>query len=104
MKESSRVLVALGAGLVVGLAIGASHNTTLVRVVEAIAPAGTLWVNAIRMTIIPLVVSLVITGIASTSNAGAISRIGVRTVLVFLTMLAGATALAIPLAIAAFSW
>ena len=56
------------------------------------------------MTIIPLVVSLVITGIASTSNVGAISRIGGRTLLVFFAMLAGATVLAIPLGIAAFSW
>jgi proton glutamate symport protein len=104
MKESSRVLVGLGAGLVLGLAIAASHNSTLVRVVDGVAPAGTLWVNAIRMTIIPLVVSLVITGIASTSNVGAISRIGGRTLLVFLAMLTGATVLAIPLGIAAFSW
>jgi hypothetical protein len=104
MNESRRVLVGLGAGLVLGLAIAASHNSTLVRVVDAVAPAGTLWVNAIRMTIIPLVVSLVITGVASTSNVGAISRIGGRTLLVFLAMLVGATILAIPLGIAVFSW
>jgi proton glutamate symport protein len=90
--------------LVLGLAIAASHNSTLVRVVDAIAPAGTLWVNAIRMTIIPLVVSLVITDVASTSNVGAINRIGGRTLMVFFAMLAGATILAIPLGIAAFSW
>ena len=83
MKESRRVLVALGAGLVLGLTIASRHNRTLVGVVDAVAPAGALWVNAIRMTIIPLVVSLVITGVASTSNVGAISRIGGRTLLVF---------------------
>ena len=104
MKESRRVLVGLGAGLVLGLTIASRHNSTLVGMVDAVAPAGTLWVNAIRMTIIPLVVSLVITGVASTSNVGAISRIGGRTLLVFFAMLAGATALAIPLGIAAFSW
>ena len=104
MNESRRVLIGLGAGLALGLAIAASHNSTLVRAVDAVAPAGTLWVNAIRMTIIPLVVSLVITGIAWTLNVGAISRIGGRTLLVFITMLAGATVLAIPLGIAAFSW
>ena len=104
MKESRRVLVALGAGLVLGLTIASRHNRTLVGVVDAVAPAGALWVNAIRMTIIPLVVSLVITGVASTSNVGAISRIGGRTLLVFFGMLAGATCLAIPLGIAAFSW
>ena len=104
MKESTRVLVGLGAGLVLGLAVAASHNSTLMRAVDAVAPAGTLWVNAIRMTVIPLVISLVITGVASASNVGSISRIGGRTLVVFIAMLTGATILAVPLGIAAFSW
>jgi len=104
MKESTRVLVGLGAGLAVGLAIGATGNSTLLRAVDAIAPAGTLWVNAIRMTVIPLVISLVITGVASTSNVGSISRLGGRTLLVFVLMLTAATLIAIPLGIVAFSW
>jgi Na+/H+-dicarboxylate symporter len=104
MNESTRVLVGLGAGLVLGLAVAASNNTMLMNVVDAVAPAGTLWVNAIRMTVIPLVLSLVITGVASASNVGTISRIGGRTLLVFIAMLTGATILAIPLGIAAFSW
>jgi Na+/H+-dicarboxylate symporter len=69
-----------------------------------VAPIGTLWVNAIRMTVIPLVVSLLITGVASVSDISMIGRIGGRTMAVFLAMLAGATMLAIPLAIAVFSW
>ena len=104
MKESTRVLVGLGAGLALGLGVAASGNSTLMQVVDGIAPAGTLWVNALRMTIIPLVVSLVITGVASTSNVGSINRLGGRTLLVFFAMLVGATALAIPLGIATFAW
>lgn len=104
MKESTRVFVGLATGLILGLVIAASHNSTLMAVVNAVAPAGALWVNAIRMTVIPLVLSLVITGVASASNVGSISRIGGRTLLVFVTMLACATLLAIPLAIAAFTW
>jgi proton glutamate symport protein len=68
-----------------------------------VAPIGTLWVNAIRMTVIPLVVSLLITGVASASDISTIGRIGGRTLAVFLAMLAGATALAVPLAIVVFS-
>ena len=70
---------------------------------DAVAPIGTLWVNAIRMTVIPLVVSLLITGVASASDISMIGRIGGRTLAVFLAMLAGASALSIPLAIAVFS-
>lgn len=70
---------------------------------DAAVPIGTLWVNAIRMTVIPLVVSLLITGVASASDVSVIGRIGRRTLAVFVAMLAGATMLAIPLAIAVFS-
>jgi Na+/H+-dicarboxylate symporter len=60
-------------------------------------------VNAIRMTVIPLVVSLLITGVASASDLSAIGRIGGRTLAVFVALLAGATALSLPLAIVTFS-
>jgi Na+/H+-dicarboxylate symporter len=68
MNETTRVLVALIAGGVLGMLIAASGNATLVGAADAIAPLGTLWVNAIRMTVIPLVVSLLITGVASASD------------------------------------
>src|ERR1044071_4445635 len=103
MKDGTRVLVALGAGLAGGAAIAASGNETLLAAANAVAPIGTLWVNAIRMTVIPLVVSLLITGVASASDLSAIGRIGGRPLALFLAMLAGATALAIPLAIVTFS-
>jgi Na+/H+-dicarboxylate symporter len=56
MKESTRVLLALIAAIFLGVLIAASHNASLIRAADAIAPIGTLWVNAIRMTVIPLVV------------------------------------------------
>jgi proton glutamate symport protein len=104
MKEGTRVLVGLGAGLAGGIAIAASHSGALLAAADAVTPIGALWVNAIRMTVIPLVVSLLITGVASVSDIAMIGRIGGRTLAVFLAMLVGATALAIPLAIAVFSW
>ena len=104
MKESHRVLVGLGAGLVGGIVIAASHNSTLINAADAIAPIGTLWVNAIRMTVIPLVVSLLITGVASASDVSAIGRLGGRTLAVFIAMLTAATMVTIPLTIAVFAW
>ncbi len=104
MKESTRVLVGLAAGLVTGILVGASHNAAWIDAADAVAPVGTLWVNAIRMTVIPLVVSLLITGVASASDVSAIARLGGRTLLVFVGMLAAGAAIMIPLAIAVFSW
>ena len=104
MKESTQVLLGLGLGLAGGIAIAATHNPSLLSAADAIAPVGTLWVNAIRMTVIPLVVSLVITGVASASDVKAVGRLGGRTLAVFIAMLAGATLIMIPLAIALFAW
>ena len=104
MKESTQVLVGLGAGLVGGIVIAATHSAALLSAADAVAPVGTLWVNAIRMTVIPLVVSLLITGVASASNVATIGRLGGRTLAVFVGMNAAAALIMIPLAIAVFAW
>jgi Na+/H+-dicarboxylate symporter len=69
MKESTRVLAALAAAIGVGALGAASGSKPLLNVADALAPIGTLWVNAIRMTVIPLVVALLITGIASAADS-----------------------------------
>jgi proton glutamate symport protein len=96
MRESTRVLVALGAALAGGAVISATGNDTLVRAADAIAPVGTIWINAIRMTVIPLVVSLLITGVASATDAASIGRTGGRTLLVFVLMLIGMAIVVMP--------
>lgn len=103
MKESTRVLMALGAAVAGGFAIGASANPSLVRVADWIAPIGIIWVNAIRMTVIPLVVSLIVTGVASTSNLTSIGRMGGRTLMVFGLLLVGVALVIIPVAASVFA-
>ena len=103
MKESTRVLVALGAAIVGGALIGASGNESLGHAADLLTPIGTMWVNAIRMTVIPLVVSLLITGVASATDVKAIGRIGGRSLLVFGLLLAGVATIVIPLAPLLFS-
>jgi len=104
MKEGPRVLVALVAGLAGGMAVSAAHSPALLTAVDAVTPLGTIWVNAIRMTVIPLVVSLLVTGVASVSDIAQIGRLGRRTLVVFVGMLTGGALVAIPLGIAIFSW
>ena len=103
MKGSTWVLIALGAGLAGGIAIARSGDASLLYAADAIAPIGTLWVNAIRMTVIPLVVSLLVTGVASAADLGSIGRLGGRTLLVFVLLLAGTAALMMPLSVATFA-
>lgn len=93
MSKTSRVLTALIAGLIAGVAVSWAENPTLLGIVSAVEPIGALWVNAIRMTVIPLVVSLLITAIAS-SSAGRVGRIGGRALALFVMFVAGGALLA----------
>ena len=103
MKESTRVLIALGAAVAGGFAVSASASPSLLRATDWIAPIGVIWVNAIRMTVIPLVVSLIVTGVASTSNLASIGRMGGRTLMVFGMLLIGVALVIIPIAASVFA-
>ncbi|HEV8434918.1 MAG TPA: dicarboxylate/amino acid:cation symporter [Thermoanaerobaculia bacterium] len=103
MKESTRVLVAVALAIVLGLAIAGSGSASLAGIADSIAPVGALWVNAIRMTVIPLVVALLIVGVASAKDIKSIGRIGGRSLLVFVMLLSGMAIVMIPLAYLASS-
>ncbi len=96
MKEGPRVLVALVSAVLLGVIIASSGNTQALRVADAIAPVGVLWVTAIRMTVIPLLVALIVTGVASASDVRDIGRMGASALVVFLALLSGAAAIVIP--------
>ena len=78
--------------MALGLLASRSNTALSHRSVELIEPIGTLFINAIRMTVIPLVVSLVIVGIAS-ADARAIARLGGRVLLAAVSLLCGSAAL-----------
>ena len=90
-----KVLVALVAGLALGLGIAASGSTAFARVVPVLEPVGTLWVAAIRMTIIPLVMASLIVGVGGAPDPRAIGKIGVRAIGLFVAMLTVATLFAV---------
>jgi len=102
VKESRLVLLAVAAAIILGIVIAASHNDVLIRAADAVAPIGTLWVNAIRMTVIPLVISLLITAVASASDVKSIGRLGVRTLIVFVLLLVGTAIVVMPFGPALF--
>ena len=87
MRSAARVLVALLVGLAAGIGVASSHTPLLARAAAAIEPIGTLWINAVRMTVVPLVVALVITGVASTADPRRIGRLGGYAIPVFVFLL-----------------
>lgn len=92
---TGRVLLGLVLGLAAGLALSAAGGSVLTRAAAVVEPVGTLWVNAIRMTVIPLVVSSLIAGVASTRDARVLGRVGGGALALFLLLLFSATALAL---------
>lgn len=89
MSLTARLLIGLVAGLVVGVIVAAAGNSGLLRAVAVVEPLGTLWVNAIRMTVVPLVVALLITGITQGSPRRA-GQVGGRALVLFVIYAAGA--------------
>jgi len=100
MSQPTRILLALVAGLLGGIGL-ARISVSAADVGIAIAgPVGTAWLNALQMTVIPLVVSLLVTGVASTAEAASAGRLAARTIgltLVLLAINATAAALITPL-------
>src|SRR5690349_21750380 len=95
MSATTRVLAALVLGLLAGAAVLAHPAPALLMFVRIVEPIGTLWVNAIRMTVVPLVVSLLITGVASSGSIATIRTLGVRAAAAFIGLLAVSASLGV---------
>lgn len=80
-------MLALVAGLVAGALVRADGNAQWAQGAEIVEAFGGLWLNALRMTVVPLVFSLLVVGIASVSDAAATGRLAARAVLVFSVLL-----------------
>jgi proton glutamate symport protein len=87
MSLTVQVVAALLLGLAAGLVVREYPTPTLLWVIGVVEPIGVLWVNAIRMTVIPLVVSLLITGVASSASVRAVRGIGARAITSFIGLL-----------------
>lgn len=97
---SARILAALVIGLVLGTALAGSAAGGSVLIVAG--PVGKLWLDALTMTVVPLVFSLLVTGVISAAGSAAGSRAAPRALLWFVVLLPAAclvSALLTPLAL-----
>ena len=68
--------VGLALGLVVGLLAAVTDVVVMDSLIRAAAPLGTLFINAIRMVVIPLVVTTIFIGVASLGNPKTVGKLG----------------------------
>jgi proton glutamate symport protein len=92
MSLTTRILIGLVAGLVIGLRLSPADAGAAAVAVAWIEPIGALWVNAIRMTVIPLLVSLLVAGIAG-AGTGTVARVGGGAVAWFVALAAASAVL-----------
>jgi Na+/H+-dicarboxylate symporter len=87
MSLGTRALVGLVAGLAAGMAIAAAGRPALAMVGSAADVIGTLWINAILMTILPLVVSKLVVSIAGHDDGRTLGLAGWRAGALYLVLL-----------------
>jgi len=76
--------IAIAAGLILGLIVGlgaaATGNDWLLAIAKGSAPFGAIFMNAIRMVVIPLIVTVIFTSIARLGDPRKLGRIGGMTI------------------------
>ena len=87
MSPTARVLTGLAAGAILGLLLATWHPAVAVQVADVVQPFGKLWLNALQMTVVPLVLALVVVGVNTASDAAASGRIARRAIVVFILLL-----------------
>jgi Na+/H+-dicarboxylate symporter len=105
MSATTRVLVGLATGALIGLLLAGWNETVALQVANVAQPVGKLWLNALQMTVVPLVLALVVVGVNTATDAAASGRIARRAIVVFIVVLTGGAlfaALAAPLVFSLF--
>ena len=74
-------LSALVVGLLLGLLADRLEPATRGSALAVASFVGTLWLNALKMTVIPLVVTLLVTGVARSAEAARAGNVAARSVL-----------------------
>src|SRR6187200_2121474 len=91
-------LLALALALLLGTwgyVSGAPAFETLEQIVK---PLGAIWMTALQMTVLPLVVLKLLAAIVGAPSNESVGRLGVRTLLLFIAMLATAGVLTLVIA------
>jgi Na+/H+-dicarboxylate symporter len=92
---------ALGGALAIGIYGYEAESAFVAGLARTVLPLGSVWLNALQMTVIPLVVAQLLVAIVGRGGASAVGRVGLRAIALFLPLLfvsgIAAAVLALPL-------
>ena len=96
ISNTTRILAGLVLGAVCGLLLSHFDPEYAIGAADIVQPVGRLWLNALQMTVVPLVFALVVVGVSAANDAAASGRTARRAILVFAVLLsAGAIFVAV---------
>lgn len=87
MSNATRILIALAIGLMLGVLAAAQFPDFGEQLAYWLDIIGSLWLNGLRMTVVPLVVALLITGIVKSAEAARAGPMAARTVTWIVSMM-----------------
>ncbi|MGV8944572.1 dicarboxylate/amino acid:cation symporter [Thermomonas sp.] len=103
MSQTTRVMTGLLAGILFGILLAWQSPAFGLQLANVVEPFGKLWLNALQMTVVPLVFALVIVGINQASDAAHSGRVAKSAILTFIVLLTAAAVMAALLAPLALS-
>lgn len=90
MNQAWRILAGLMAGLALGAIWDSAAWPAIADVTAGADAVGGLWLDALKMTIVPLVFALIVSGVMSTASAAASGRITAHSIVLFAILLPAA--------------
>ncbi|MET0241442.1 MAG: cation:dicarboxylase symporter family transporter [Sphingobium sp.] len=87
MSQATRVLLSLVAGLLIGILASAIDPGVADAATAFTRPVGLAWLHGLQMVIVPLIIGLLVTGVAAATDAARAGRIALRSVLSFVAIL-----------------
>jgi len=95
LSRTALALIALAAGLGVGVLLHGAAAPWAARVADGLGLIGQIWVAALRMTVVPLMIALTLATILGAPRDGSVGALGLRTLTVFVALLVGLGVLSI---------
>ncbi|RZM33162.1 MAG: cation:dicarboxylase symporter family transporter [Sphingomonas sp.] len=87
MSQATRILIALIGGIAIGILAAALAPSQAIAVTAVTQPIGSAWLHGLQMVIVPLIVSLLVTGIGATAEAARAGRITIRALVMMVAIL-----------------
>jgi proton glutamate symport protein len=87
MSQAFRILTALIVGLLLGIALAKWAPGAGAWIFAFTSKIGSAWLHGLQMVIVPLVVALLVIGIAASAEAARAGRIAARAILAFIVIL-----------------